>query len=88
MKVFFHAQYNEYEKSFSYTCYNCDMSEFGYTFIESQEIEIRQPSFEDLTNKTVKSLRDKQSRLIAEAQKEAMRVQQTIDTLLYLEHRA
>ncbi len=87
VKVWLHAQYNEYEKTFSYSAHYCDMSDYGYTLLETREIEIRQPTFEELTNKTVKSLRKKQEALLASAQKEYNRVQNTIDTLLCLEHK-
>jgi len=87
LKVFAHAQYNEYEKSFSYHAFNCDMRDYGYTLLETQEIEIRQPKFEELTNKTVAALREKQKTVMAAAQKELERVQTTIDSLLCIEYK-
>lgn len=87
VKVFIHAQYNEYEKSFTYQAHNMDMSDYGYTFLESQEVKIRQPTVEELTNKTVRALREKQKTVLAAAQSEYNRVQATIDTLLAIEHK-
>jgi len=87
VKVFIHAQYNEYEKTFTYHSYNCDMCEYGYTLIETQEVDVRQPTFEELTNKTIKALRNKQEKIMAAAHKETVSVQRVIDTLLCIEHK-
>ena len=63
------------------------MRDYGYTLLETQEIEIRQPRFEELTNKTVAALREKQKTVMAAAQRELERVQTTIDSLLCIEYK-
>ena len=88
VKAYIHAQYNEYEKTFTYSVHYCDMQEYGYTLLETRDLEFDQPTFEVLANKTIKALRDKQSRILATAQSESARVEQVIDTLLYIEHKA
>ena len=88
VKAYIHAQYNEYEKTFTYSVHYCDMQEYGYTLLETRDLEVEQPSFEQLANKTIKALRDKQSRIRATAQAELDRVDRVVDTLLYIEHKA
>jgi len=87
IKVFIHAQYNEYEKTFSYSAHYCDMEEYGYTLLETRELEVKEPSYEALVNRTVKALRKKQEKVLAVAQSEYQRVQNTVDALLCLEHK-
>lgn len=87
VKVYIHAQYNQYEKTFSYSAHYCNMQDYGYTLLETQDLEFTPPSFESLANKTIKALRDQQSKILATAQSESARVEQVIDILLYIEHK-
>ena len=88
IKCLIHAQYNEYEKNFSYSTHYCNMEEYGYTLLETRELEFDPPSYEKLVNHTIQALRKKQNKIIAEAQKNAQSVQETIDNLLCLEYKA
>lgn len=86
IKCFIHAQYNEYEKTFTYSAHYCNMEEYGYTLIETRELEFAEPSHSDLVNKTISALRAKQKKIIAESQKNYEVVQETINNLLCIEH--
>jgi len=89
LKAFIHAQYKDWDKEnpFSYHVYDCNMGEYGYTLFEEREIDVEEPSFADLSAKTIKTLQDKQSKIIAQAHKESVAVQRVIDTLLCIEHK-
>ena len=74
LKVFIHAQYNEYDHTFSYSAHYCNMQEYGYTLIETREIDFDQPNHERLVNQTIQVLREKQKKIRAEAEKSYAKV--------------
>jgi len=90
IKVFFHAILSKYEKSgIDIKISNHDMTSFdwGPVFMV-KEMDIEIPSREDLINNTVTILRKKQADKRAECERDVIRLEHDIQSLLCIENSA
>lgn len=88
VKVYIHAQWQRWDKTFAYSVYNCDMTEYGYTLLEVREIEFSSMDDQRLRYLTAKSLEKAQDKLRADTQKKVMELQEEINSLLAIEDRS
>ena len=86
--VFIHAQWNKYSKEFSYSVFNCDMTEYGYVLVSQQSAEFESPAEKNLRIAASKSLRVKQAAGRAKAWAEDQQIEQEITELLAIEDKS
>jgi len=76
------------EGGFSYWVFSHeDMSELGYTAIQTFELDVDVPPRDVLVNGAIKAYRAEQSKIRAEAEKKAMRIEEAIQSLLCIENK-
>ena len=86
-KCFIHAQWNRYDEKFHYSVQNCDMSEYGYIFLEEKEVFFESPNDKALRVLCAKALTAKKNKELAEAMKVAQETQVEIDEMLAIEYK-
>ena len=89
IKVYIHADYDEYEKVFRFKAWSHDMtgSEYCGPLVMQTEVEFTPPPHEVLINGTVETYRAMQKKVLAEAERERTVIQQRIDDLLCIEYK-
>ena len=90
MKVTLHAQASQSEKSgFRYAVFNHeDMGSCGYTALQTIEVEFTDTDRSTLVSGAVAAFREEQKRIRAEAQSKVARLDEAIQSLLCIEHKA
>ena len=89
--MFVHAQKSYFgEEEFNLSLLACDMSEYGYIFIGEVEVSVNYdlPDNFNITQLEIDSLRKEQKRIQAEAQNNITRLEEKIQSLLCIEHKA
>ena len=66
---------------------NDDMSSFGYTALQTVEVEFNDIPREVLVSGAIAAYREEQKRIRAEAQSKVARLDEAIQSLLCLEHK-
>ena len=84
-EVFIHAQWNKYTKAFDYSTMGQDMSDYGYIFLEKQELEFETPPEKEMRVLASKALRAQGNKTLANAHIEAKALYEEADSLLALE---
>lgn len=87
--VYIHAQRN-YKDKIKFSALGCDMSEYGYTLIETQDLTVEFDIADDfsLDAEEIKAMRAEQKRIQAEAQRLVTQLEERIQSLLCIEHKA
>tara|TARA_R110000868_G_scaffold48564_1_gene157478 strand:- start:266 stop:577 length:312 start_codon:yes stop_codon:yes gene_type:complete len=87
IEAFAYAQWDSYFKHWTYTIYGSDtMESYGYTLIGPVEVEVPDIPHDILIAKTVKAYRAEQAKIRADAEEKAMKLDETIQTMLALEY--
>ena len=89
--MFVHAQKSYFgEEEFMLNLMSCDMSQFGYIFIGEVEVSVNYdlPDNFNYTQAEIDVLRKEQKRIQAEAQNKITRIEEKIQSLLCIEHKA
>ena len=89
--MFVHAEKAYFgEEEFKLSLMACDMSKYGYIFIGEVEVSVNYdlPDNFNYTQAEIDSLRKEQKRIQAEAQKNITRIEEKIQSLLCIEHKA
>ena len=85
-KLFLHAKAQEYSPGeFSFEFYTCDMSEYGYIFLEEREITFEAPEFNQLIQREVERLNKTKADLRVKLAEELQKVNDRIIALTLLE---
>ena len=92
VKVYVHAEYASWNKQWSFVPRLCDMSDmenFG-TCVQVVEIEFdfKEPTHDQLINKTVLSMRKVQTQLRAKCEVEVQNIEQQIQEMLCIEDKS
>lgn len=90
IKVFIHAQWDEYNKKYNFHPWGYDMSESSDCgpLVEKLEVEFNPPPNEVLVNGTIATYRKQQQNIRAAAEMECNSLQQKIDDLLCIENKS
>ena len=88
--VYIHAQRDYVTSGVRFSACGCDMSEYGYTLIETQDLKVEFDIADDfnLDAEEIKAMRAEQKRIKAEAQMRVTRLEERIQSLLCIEHKA
>ena len=89
--MFVHAEKSYFsEEKFKLNLMACDMSKYGYIFIGEVEVSVDYdlPDNFNYTQAEIDSLRKEQKRIQAEAQNNITRIEEKIQSLLCIEHKA
>lgn len=87
--VYIHAQ-RAFDGEIKFSAIGCDMSEYGYTLLQTQNISIGfdVPDDFNLDAEEIKSLRAEQKKIQAEAQRRLTQIEERIQSLQSLEYKA
>lgn len=91
IQVFIHAQWNEYEKEYSFHPWGYDMSKSSSDcgpLVETVEIDFTPPPNEVLVNGTIAAYRKQQQNIRAHAEMQCNELQTRIDDLLCIENKS
>jgi hypothetical protein len=92
MKItcYIHAQYDEWEKKYEFRPWSIDMSNTPSVgpLVGTHEFDFDPPPDEVLVNGTIQQYRDEQKRILGDAQAQVNALDQKINDLLCLEHKA
>lgn len=88
--MFVHAEKAYGEEEFKLNLMACDMSKYGYIFIGEVEVSVNYdlPDNFNYTQAEIDVLRKEQKRIQAEAQNNITRIEEKIQSLLCIEHKA
>ena len=89
--MFVHAEKAYFgEEEFKLNLMACDMSKYGYIFIGEVEVSVNYdlPDNFNYTQAEIDVLRKEQKRIQAEAQNNITRIEEKIQSLLCIEHKA
>ncbi len=89
--VYIHAQRDYVYGGIKFSAIGCDMSEYsGYTMIEKKNVTVEFDIADDfsLDAEEIKAMRAEQKRIKAEAQLQVTRLEERIQSLLCIEHKA
>jgi hypothetical protein len=88
LPIYIHSIWSPYSKEFHYSLLECaDMSEYGYTRIETRQVTFVPPSRQELTIGAINALRKKQCKVRDEALANSARIEEEIQSLLCLEYK-
>lgn len=89
LKVFIHAQYDEYDKVFNYHAWSQDMSSQPSCgpLVATTEVEFTPPPYTALVNGTVAKWREEQKQVRAAAESRVNIIEERIQDLLCLEYK-
>lgn len=87
IKVYIHAEYNEWEKKYAFSAWSIDMSDHRGPVVGVQEIDFDPPPHEVLVNGTVAKYREMQKEILAEAEAKRLHLERKINELLCIEHK-
>ena len=84
--VYIHAQ-RDYKDEIKFSALGCDMSQYGYTLLETKQALIDFDISDDfsLDAEEIKAMRAEQKRILAESQKKVTELEERIQSLLCLE---
>ena len=86
--VHIYALYSEFSKDYSFTATSNEWNTVSpFIYVETRSIEFDAPPNEVLASKTIEAYRAEQQRIRAEAQAKVMKLQDSIDAMLCLEHK-
>jgi len=87
--VYIHAQ-RDYKDEIKFSVLGCDMSQYGYTLLETKQTVIDFDIADDfsLEAEEIKAMRAEQKRIQAEAQLLVTRLEERIQSRLCIEHKA
>ena len=85
LELFIHAQWNRYNKNYSYSAASSDMSDYGYIFLHKVSVPITTPTELELRRLTEKALRQKATAIRAKAYQEVSEIEEEIQEMLSLE---
>lgn len=88
--AFVHAEKDHETRGHKLVLYYSDMSKYGYIFIGEVEVSVDYdlPDNFNYTQAEIDSLRKEQKRIQAEAQNNITRIEEQIQSLLCIEHKA
>lgn len=89
-KAFIHAQWDEWDKKYSFHVWGADMSsqEGCGPLVETVEVEFTAPPHEVLVNGTIEGYRKQQQKVRAEGERLVNELQQRINDLLCIENKS
>lgn len=82
--IYISASWNSYDKEFNYSIRGYEPTAPDI-LVEAREISFETPTEKELKARTVEALREKKQQVLAEAQAEALEIEQKIGELLALE---
>ena len=85
LSVMIHGCWNEYEKTWSYKAFHMDMTDCGYVYLETKQIEFKSFNDRELKELLVNNLRNKQGYIMANAHRKKVEIEEKIQSLLALE---
>ena len=87
--VYIHAQ-RDYKDEIKFSVLGCDMSQYGYTLLETKQFSVEFDIADDfsLDAEEIKAMRAEQKRIQAEAQLHVTLLEDRIQRLLCIEHKA
>lgn len=90
IKVYIHAQYDEYEKVYRYIPWSQEMSSQSQCgpLVETLEVDFAPPPHEVLVKGTIAGYREEQKRILAEAERNRAILEQRINDLLSIEYKS
>ncbi len=88
--VYIHAQRDYLTRGIRFSAVGCDMREYGYTLIETKQVSVGFEIADDFSfdAEEIKAMRAEQKRIQAEAQMNVTRIEERIQSLLCIEHKA
>lgn len=88
-EVFIHAEKGYGSDEVTFKVFGCDMSEYGYVMLYSQEIDIEVEVSNDFnfTNAQIDVLRQQQNKIQAECQMRLTRIEEQIQSLQCIEYK-
>ena len=88
LKVYIHANYDEYEKVYTYKAWSQDMSTSEYCgpLVETLEVDFTPPPHDVLVKGTIAQYREHQKKIMAEAERQRAILEQRINDMLCLEY--
>lgn len=87
--VYIHA-HRDYKDEIKFSAFGCDMSQYGYTLLETKQVSVEFDIADDfnLDAEEIKAMRAEQKRILAEAQNQVTRLEERIQSMLCIEHKA
>ena len=89
IKVYIHASYCEYEKTYRFQVWGQDMSTVEHVgpLVATEEVEFTPPPHDVLVNGTIEMYRAQQKKVRAEAERLNTELQERINNLLCIEYK-
>ena len=88
IKAYVHAKWDTYEKKYGFFVWSIeDMRSSGYIPVGLPHILTIAPNESDMKNATIAAIRDEQQKIRAEAQSKFMQLEESIQSLLAIEHK-
>ena len=88
--VYIHAQRDYVTSGVRFSAVGCDMSQYGYTLLETKQVSVEFEIADDfnLDAEEIKAMRAEQKRIQADAQMKLTQIEERIQSLLCIEHKA